>query len=101
MRRMPDQVDHDAEVKEQAAIEAEVKAAEAGPSKPQQDAVKAQAKAARAKVTLKHTGGEDYPVTVEVVGAPDGLVFDQDGATVEVDPEVAEQVKYLPKVEVA
>jgi hypothetical protein len=93
---MPDQVDHDAEVKEQAAIEAEVKAAKAGPSKPQQDAAKAEAKTVTVKLRSKDG---DYPFTARVANSPD-LVFKDANTTLEVAPEVAEQITYLPRVEV-
>lgn len=88
---MPEALDHDVEVATQLEIEAEVKA-----PKPQKDA----AKAKRKTVKLTHEGGKEYPVRVSVVGAPKGLVFKSQGDTVEVTPEVAEQVKYLPKVSV-
>lgn len=55
------------------------------------------------EVTLRTVPGtvEQYPLTVGVVGAPDGeLVFEDEDATIDVSPQVAEQVTYLPNVEV-
>ena len=53
------------------------------------------------KVKLKPSDAvESYPLTVSAVGAED-IVFESASSTVSVAPEVAEQVKYLPTVEVA
>lgn len=43
----------------------------------------------------------DYPIAVSVVGAEDDLIFTGPSDTVEVAPQVAEQVTYSPAVEVA
>lgn len=52
------------------------------------------------KVKLRSKNVEQYPLTVSVVGSED-LVFENERATVEVSPQVAEQIEYSPVVEVA
>lgn len=55
------------------------------------------------QVTLRPVGEDiEYPLTLSVVGAPEGgFVFESASDTVDVDPQVAEQVTYLTNVEVA
>lgn len=52
------------------------------------------------KVKLRSKNVEQYPLTVSVVGSDD-LVFESESTTVEVAPQVAEQIAYSPVVEVA
>lgn len=55
------------------------------------------------QVTLVPVGEDiEYPLTLSVVGAPEGgFVFDGPDSSVDVDPQVAEQVTYLTNVGVA
>lgn len=52
------------------------------------------------KVKLRSKNVEEYPVSVSVVGAEEELVFESESTTIEVAPEVAEQIAYSPVVEV-
>lgn len=54
------------------------------------------------QVTLRPVGDDiEYPLTLSVVGAPeDGFVFDGPDSTIDVDPQVAENVAYVSNVEV-
>lgn len=95
---------HEAEVEQQTKIAEELDEtqqvpAAAVPTDP--EAEEAPVTEEAPKVTLRTIEGtvEDYPLTVSVVGTDD-LVFEDESTTVEVDPEVAEQVTYLPNVEV-
>lgn len=56
--------------------------------------------AAPGTVKLRSKNVDTYPLVVSVVGSDD-IVFDSADTTKAVAPKVAEQVKYLPNVEVA
>jgi hypothetical protein len=80
--------EHAAEVSQQESI--------------QQELVLAPAPVAEGdSVKLRSVNVDTYPLYVSVVGVEDELAFDSASATVSVSPEVAEQVKCLPTVEVA
>lgn len=89
-------VEHEAEAAKQAEISAAIvdntPAVDAAPSEDVEQAP---------KVTLRAVDVEHYPLTVSVVGAgEDGLVFADEDSRIDVLPAVAEQVAYMPNVEV-
>lgn len=88
---MPEVLDHDAEVAQQADIAAQVEAA----------AVVAPAAPAVvvADVQLRSVNVETYPLHVTVVGSEE-LTFVDASTVLTVPAAVAEQTKYLPNVEV-
>lgn len=84
-----DSVDHDAEAAQQAEIEAQIAPIVDSASADKTDTV-----------SLKPTDVvESYPLSISAVGSDD-IVFNSASDTVPVTPAVAEQVKYLPTVEV-
>lgn len=97
--RTPTDEAHEAEVAQQAKIAAAVE-----PEAPAADPAPDEAPVAQEarKVTLRSVEAnvDEYPLSVSVVGAEDEFVFDSASTTVEVSPEVAEQVTYLTNVEV-
>lgn len=86
-------VDHDAEVAEQEKIAANLQ--ETAQETPNEAAVQQE----QPVVTLRPVDVDSYPLRVVVTGAE--LTFESESDTVEVEPQVAEQVAYLPNVEVA
>lgn len=89
----PTDAEHKAEVEKQEEIAAEVAAAEAESAPaPEVEEVPL--------VKLGSVNVDEYPLSVSAVGLDEELVFDNSSSTVEVTPEVAEQVTYLPTVEV-
>lgn len=88
----PTDAEHEAEVAKQEEIAEEIAAADAPKTPPATDEPQL--------VKLRSKDVENYPLTVSVVGSPD-LVFENESAIVEVTPQVAEQIKYAPSVEVA
>jgi hypothetical protein len=86
--------EHEAEAAQQAEIAAAVEPVAPVADKPSPVAPEAD------KVKLRSKNVDVYPLSVSVVGVEDELVFENESATVEVSPEVAEQVTYLPNVEV-
>lgn len=95
---------HDAKVEEQAKIAADVDAPQETVVEPQSTITDASEDAVdpRPLVTIqpKEDVAIDYPLSVSVVGSDD-LVFSGPSDTVEVSPQVAEQITYSPSVEVA
>ena len=88
--------EHDAEVATQAEIAAAVEPDNAPAASETSDAPIADPVA---QVTIRSVNVEEYPLTVTVPNA-EPLVFENERATVDVDPEVAEQIAYSPVVEV-
>jgi hypothetical protein len=104
--RTPTDEAHEAEVAQQTKIAEELQEtdqvpADAVPDNPEADAAPVTEEAP--KVTLRSIPDavEEYPLSVSVVGVDEELVFDGADSTIEVSPQVAEQVTYLPNVEVA
>lgn len=87
---------HEEEVAKQLEIAENIEAdgpiVDEAPAEPEQQLVTLQPKA-DAKL--------DFPISVSVVGVEDDLVFVGPSDTVEVEPQVAEQITYSPSVEVA
>lgn len=90
---------HDLEAARQAEIAAEVDAAETD-EVVEPTPLETEADPEQPVVTLRSKNVEQYPVTVTIPNAPP-LVFENEDSTVEVTPEVAEQIVYSPVVEVA
>jgi hypothetical protein len=86
--------EHDAEVAKQAEIEAAVAPEAPVPVSPSEVVEEQEL------ITLRSVSVDEYPLTVTVVGS-EPLEFANEGVTVEVPPEVAEQLAYSPVVEVA
>lgn len=95
---------HEAEVAKQAEIAAEVDAAAAASEKtveetPQEE-VPAAPEVQLVTIQPKADVEFEFPIAVSVVGSDD-LIFTGPSDTVQVKPEVAEQITYSPAVEVA
>lgn len=89
---------HEAEVAAQAEIAADVEAAEAPVVNEQPEALPVEER----KVKLVPTDAiTTYPASVSLVGLEEEIVFTGPSDSAEVSPEVAEQVAYVPGVEVA
>jgi hypothetical protein len=86
--------EHDAEVAKQAEIEAAVEPEAPVPGSPSEVVEEQEL------ITLRSVNVNEYPLTVSVVGS-EPLEFASESATVQVTPEVAEQIAYSPVVEVA
>lgn len=87
----------------EAPVETSVTAGTPATDSPR-EAPAAVAKEAEApKVTLRSIpeAVDEYPLSVSVVGPEEELVFENADTTIEVAPQVAEQITYLPNVEVA
>lgn len=95
---------HETEVAQQteSASEVETDAVPAAAVPTDPDADEAPVTQEAPKVTLRSVEDavDEYPLTVSVVGSED-IIFDSASTTVEVSPEVAEQVTYMRNVEVA
>lgn len=103
--RTPTDEAHEAEVAQQSKIAEEVTETEQVPAAAVPDNPDADEQPVTqevAKVTIRSVEAEvsEYPLTLSVVGSKD-IVFDSASTTVEVSPEVAEQITYLTNVEVA
>ncbi len=96
---MPSTADeHAREVDQQEQIALEIEAAETQAVSDADEAPVVEPAPEQALVTLRSKNVEHYPLSVSVVGAE--LVFEDAAATVDVSPEVAEQIAYSPVVEV-
>lgn len=92
----PDDAAHEAEVQQQLAI-----AADAAPAETAADVPPEVLAPTAETVTIKSVNVDEYPVNVDVVGAPEGgYSFADANTTFEVPLDVAEQFTYVSVVEV-
>lgn len=95
----PTDAEHEAEAAKQAEIAAAVEPQ--APVVDETSAPEAPIVEEPDPVKLRSKNVDEYPLSVSVVGVEDELVFESASSTVEVSPEVAEQITYSPVVEVA
>lgn len=98
----PSDSEHAREKAEQEKIAAQIVSDAPVKSDPQVAGTPAEAPEPQPTVKLRPVADavEHFPLSVSVVGPEDELVFDSADSTVDVPPHVAEQVTYLPNVEV-